>query len=186
MSQGLMKEKILKVAQKLIQTKGYNGFSFKDIADDVGIRTSSIHYHFASKAELGVSLIRYHRLRVEEHLRVVDSEVQGDCKKAVRAFSEIFVNALDDHQKLCFCSMLVHELQALPDEAQGELKETFLMFETWLTKYLSMGLEKKVFTFNGEPRLMAKQLLAAWEGASMLAKAFDEPDRIYQIEALIR
>lgn len=186
MSQGLMKEKILRVAQRLIQTRGYNGFSFKDVAHEVGIRTSSIHYHFASKAELGFSLIKFHREEVEKHLLSINAQHQGDHAKALRAFSDIFVTALDDQKKLCFCSMLVHELQALPEGARGELKKTFLMFELWLENMLSSGRDQNAFAFDGEPASMARQMLAAWEGAAMLAKAFNEPERIYQIEALIR
>ena len=54
---------ILDIAQRLIQMRGYNGFSFKDIATSLGIRTASIHYHFPSKADLGVSLTSRYRER---------------------------------------------------------------------------------------------------------------------------
>ena len=45
--------RILDVAERLAQTQGYNGFSYADIAAELGITKASLHYHFASKADLG-------------------------------------------------------------------------------------------------------------------------------------
>src|SRR5271168_5491364 len=54
---------ILDVAERLAQTRGYNGFSYADIAAELGVTKASLHYHFPSKAELGRALIvRYHGL----------------------------------------------------------------------------------------------------------------------------
>src|SRR5271170_7068139 len=54
---------ILDVAEQLAQTRGYNGFSYADIAAELGVTKASLHYHFPSKAELGRALIvRYHGL----------------------------------------------------------------------------------------------------------------------------
>jgi len=46
-------ERILDIAQDLIQRRGFNAFSYHDIAAPMGIRKASIHYHFPSKADLG-------------------------------------------------------------------------------------------------------------------------------------
>ena len=48
---------ILDVAQQLIQTRGYNAFSYADIASQVGIRTATIHYYFPTKADLGREVV---------------------------------------------------------------------------------------------------------------------------------
>ena len=50
-------EKILDLAEMLMQTRGYSAFSYQDISDVVGIRKASIHYHFESKTDLGVAVI---------------------------------------------------------------------------------------------------------------------------------
>src|SRR5215468_7490023 len=49
--------KILDLAETLIQTRGYNAFSYQDIADALGVTKTSIHYHFESKTDLGVAVI---------------------------------------------------------------------------------------------------------------------------------
>ena len=50
-------ELILDAAQVLVQEVGFNGFSYAHIAEKVGIRTASIHYHFPNKEDLGEALI---------------------------------------------------------------------------------------------------------------------------------
>src|ERR1700728_4433475 len=52
---------ILDVAEHLAQTRGFNGFSYADIAVQLRVTKASLHYHFPSKAELGRALVeRYH------------------------------------------------------------------------------------------------------------------------------
>src|SRR5258706_9278478 len=50
-------EQILDLAGLLIKTRGYSAFSYQDIADSLGIRKASIHYHFPSKADLGIAVV---------------------------------------------------------------------------------------------------------------------------------
>src|SRR5512138_3656507 len=54
---------ILKRAERYLQSTGYASFSFRRIADDLGIRSASVHYHFASKEALGVELLQSYRHR---------------------------------------------------------------------------------------------------------------------------
>jgi TetR/AcrR family transcriptional repressor of nem operon len=51
------RERLLDVAERLTQTKGFNGFSYLDLADEVGIKNSSIHYHFNAKVDLAIALV---------------------------------------------------------------------------------------------------------------------------------
>ena len=52
---------ILDCAQSLILAGGYNGFSYADIAEVVGIRKASIHHHFPSKVDLVRMLVLRYR-----------------------------------------------------------------------------------------------------------------------------
>ena len=36
-------DKLLDLAQELIQTRGYNAFSYRDLADRVGIKLLAVH-----------------------------------------------------------------------------------------------------------------------------------------------
>ena len=49
--------KILDVAEHFMQTRGFNDFSYRDIQNEVGVKTSSIHYYFPTKQDLVIHLI---------------------------------------------------------------------------------------------------------------------------------
>src|SRR4051812_33370175 len=59
-------EEILACARGLIVAGGYNGFSYADIAEVVGIRKASIHHHFPNKVDLVKALLVQHRTRTAE------------------------------------------------------------------------------------------------------------------------
>ena len=65
---------ILDIAQRLVQTRGFNAFSYADIARALSVSTASLHYHFASKSDLGVRLIQRYEDSFERTLGVIDLE----------------------------------------------------------------------------------------------------------------
>lgn len=48
---------LLNAAQSFIQRQSYDGFSFRDLAEVVGIRKASIYYHFETKEALAVAML---------------------------------------------------------------------------------------------------------------------------------
>jgi AcrR family transcriptional regulator len=63
-------QRILDIATQLVQTRGFNGFSYADVAAQLQVTKASLHYHFASKAELGRRLIeRYDRSGSQRRIR---------------------------------------------------------------------------------------------------------------------
>ena len=64
--------RILSEAQRLVQMRGFNGFSYADIAETLGVTKASLHYHFPSKAELGRRLIDRYREDFLAALRAID------------------------------------------------------------------------------------------------------------------
>ena len=53
-----IRDAILSSAEARMRRGGFHGFSFRDLAADVGIKSASVHYHFPTKADLGVNLMR--------------------------------------------------------------------------------------------------------------------------------
>jgi AcrR family transcriptional regulator len=50
-------ERILDSAQRLTQTRSFDGFSFQDIASEVGVRKASLYHHFESKDDVAVAML---------------------------------------------------------------------------------------------------------------------------------
>src|SRR5277367_4178237 len=90
---------ILDVAERLAQTRGYNGFSYADIAVQLGVTKASLHYHFPSKAELGFALIeRYHRLFVAA-LEAIDGQTTLPQEK-LRQYVALYDSVLNN-ERMC-------------------------------------------------------------------------------------
>ena len=55
--------RILDVAERLVQLRGFNGFSYADVASELEITKASLHYHYPGKADLGKALIERYASR---------------------------------------------------------------------------------------------------------------------------
>ncbi len=125
---------ILDIAERLAQTRGYNGFSYADIAAELGVTKASLHYHFPSKESLGSALIERYEAVFGSALESID---QTGCKPQEKM--QLYVNLYESviqNDRMCLCGMLAAEFATLPAPMQAELKRFFDMNERWLTTVL--------------------------------------------------
>ncbi len=73
--------RILNVAERLMQTRGFNGFSYTNISAELGIAKASLHHHFATKAELGRMLIVRYSESFAAGLNAIDNSGQDTLGK---------------------------------------------------------------------------------------------------------
>jgi TetR/AcrR family transcriptional repressor of nem operon len=174
--------RILDVAQRLLQSRGYNGFSYKDIAEALGIRTASIHYHFATKADLGVALAKRYRLRFREEL---DGVARGECDPARRLekFAGLFRRTFEVENRLCLCGMMGAEIATLPEPVAAEVEGFFRDTETWLADTFAAGRAAGELPFAGSSRKQARLLLAVLEGAMVVARGMREGSQFKDMAA---
>ena len=100
--------RILDVAEELVQRRGFNGFSYADVAAELKITTASLHYHFAGKAELGRALIDALRRAL---LRGAGRDRSAACRTrrpSCEAYAELYAGVLRE-KRLCLCGMLAAE-----------------------------------------------------------------------------
>ena len=145
------RQSILDSAEILILTRGYNGFSYKDIADVVGIRKASIHHHFPSKEELGAAFVDSYCRRFAlwrehvDHLTVEDK---------LTAFLEMFKRISDNAEKICPMGMLTAEYPTLPRSIQENLQRLLSATDHWLTQVLTQGQAEGYLRPEPEARVM--------------------------------
>ena len=65
---------IMDAAERRIRLGGFNGFSFREIAADVGIKSSSVHYHFPTKENLAAAVIHRYTDEVAELIAFLASD----------------------------------------------------------------------------------------------------------------
>jgi TetR/AcrR family transcriptional regulator, transcriptional repressor for nem operon len=165
----------LDVAERLVQTRGFNGFSYADIAEALGVTKASLHYHFPSKADLGQRLIERYEAAFLEVLAGIDKAQQGAAQK-LRRYAAIYAEVLRAN-RMCLCGMLASDYATLPKPMRERVRHFFDENEGWLARVLDEGREAGELAFKGTPVELARMIVASLEGAMMLARSYGEPPR---------
>jgi TetR/AcrR family transcriptional repressor of nem operon len=168
-------QRILDVASRLVQTRGFNGFSYAHIAAELGVTKASLHYHYPSKAELGQRLIERYERNFATALARVEAET-ADAFERLSRYVRIYAEVLGNEQ-MCLCGMLAAEHGTLPAPMRRSLQHYFDFNEVWLAGVLERGRRDGRLRFEGAPRELAALLLGALEGAMMMARSYGDPAR---------
>ena len=167
---------ILDCAQSLCQKRGFGGFSYRDIADQLGIKTASIHYHFASKEVLGEALVARYREDFISQLSKISMEIKNP-EKRIQRFTELLGSALRDENKICLCMMFASELETIGEGMKSQVRGFFDDVERWLEQNFSEGKGSGLMKFHTSAKITARNYLAALQGLAIWARAFDDPSR---------
>src|SRR5215217_5270273 len=165
-------DRILDLAERLVQTRGFNGFSYADIASELGITKASLHYHFPTKAELGLRLIERYTEAFVGALAAFD-ETESDAREKLRTYAEIYSGVLRDN-RMCLCGMLAADYATLPNSMKLAVTQFFDLNERWLAIVLEQGRSAGDLHFTGEPLEFARLLVSSLEGAMLVARSFGE------------
>jgi TetR/AcrR family transcriptional repressor of nem operon len=168
---------VLDVAEELVQTRGYNGFSYADVAARLGVTKASLHYHFPSKADLGRALIDRYQTLFGAALSAIDRH-SSDPRDQLRQYVALYESVLSN-ERMCLCGMLAAEIATLPVPMQRGLTSFFDANERWLTTVLESGLRSGVLQFNDSANERARLLLGALEGAMLVARSYRDPHRFH-------
>lgn len=165
---------ILACAQKLIVSGGYNGFSYADIADIVGIRKASIHHHFPSKIDLVQTLVSRYRIAAETGFAGIEQNVAHPLDQ-LRTYTDHWAKCIDDGSRpFCVCALLASELPLLPPEVAVEVKAYFQLLSGWLTRTFERAASQGVIHISRLPAVEAELFMATVHGAMLSARAYGD------------
>ena len=162
-------KELLDTAQRLVQERGYNAFSYKDLAEAVGIRTASIHYHFPSKADLGVAIMDRYTDDLSQALSSIDADALESQAK-LREFIALY-SQTKRCGAICLCGSLASDRETLPEQLQEAVTRYLVSSEAWLTQTLQHGVEQGEFTLTVEAPDLAASLLSSLQGGLILSRA---------------
>lgn len=156
-------EQILDAAEKRIRSTGYNGFSFRHLAADVGIKSASVHHHFPTKSELAAAVAR----RYGERFFAAMEGCTGI--EMVSAYREAFRRALQDDGWMCPFGVLAVEADGLPPEVTHEARNFFIKAIDMLASELASHGYDRATAYSH-----ALHAVATFEGAMILARALGD------------
>ncbi|MDX1569676.1 MAG: TetR/AcrR family transcriptional regulator [Xanthomonadales bacterium] len=162
------REQIIERARDLLQSRGIEGFSYRDISTHLGIKNAAVHYHFPSKNDLGVALIEQ-----------FTDEIRGDMEEARRhqvsptrqleAYFHRSEHEVDDGCQMCAFGALAASFERLPEELQAAVTELRKLIHGWLAETLEAGRDAGEFRFSGSATGKAMQIGTAIQGARQMS-----------------
>ena len=179
-------DQILEVAETLIQTRGYSAFSYQDIADALGIRKASIHYHFASKADLGAAAVDRYAERFGRAMAAKSRDASASSMAMLDFYIEPYLQFAATPDRVCLCGALAGEMPALPPEMRERVDRFFTSHHAWLAGILERGVARQEFTLPVPAAKMARLVLAALQGALLVKRTTGDASQIRDVVAALK
>jgi TetR/AcrR family transcriptional regulator, transcriptional repressor for nem operon len=167
--------RILDAAEQLAQVRGFNGFSYADVAAELGITKAALHYHFAGKADLGAALISRYASRFADELARIDA-TGGAASGRLAGYADLYQQVLTN-RKMCLCGMLAAEYPTLPQPMQDAVIGFFDANEVWLEAVLECGRADGSLQFTGSAADTARMIIGSLEGAMLVARPYGDVGR---------
>jgi len=175
------RDQIVALAQKLIQTQGSNGFSYRDLAAKIGIKTSSIHYHFPQKEDLLLAAVEDYHQRWHVAIRAIDPQLPAD--EQLRQYIAMQHSACRDSGSVCLAGALAADVGSLPPAVREALQGFYRSNEDWLEGLLRQGQDDHALRCPKDAKAGGRALFAAIQGSLLAARLFHNEARTQDVVA---
>ena len=177
---------ILDLAETLIQTRGYSAFSYQDIADSLGIRKASIHYHFPSKADLGVAVVDRYMARFDDALTAIADDQSQSSMTMLDVYVQPYLQFASTPDQVCLSGALAGEMMALPPQVRERVDHFFRTHQVWLTNILTRGVARGEFTLAAPASKVARFVFGALQGALLVKRTTGDMSQIDDVIVVMR
>jgi TetR/AcrR family transcriptional repressor of nem operon len=179
-------EQILDLAETLIQTRGYSAFSYQDIADGLGIRKASIHYHFPSKTDLGVAVVDRYIDRFGAALTAIADDQSQSSMAMLDFYVQPYLQLARTPDRVCLSGALAGEMLALAPGVRKRVDHFFRTHQAWLTKVLKRGVARGEFTLPAPASKVARYFFSALQGALLVKRTTDDPTQLSDVISVMK
>lgn len=172
-----VRDRLLEHTLDLIRKRGFNGFSYRDLAERVGVKTSSIHYYFPTKEDLALEAVNAYSERMARYLDGIDPALPP-LQQAERYLASWRREC--GGQQVCLAGMLSTEALCLPSAVHQALQEFHRIHESWLTALLERAREQN--GGDAQPTIgsaaLAQVLFAALQNSLVSVRLFNQQERL--------
>ena len=160
-------QKLLDAAEHRMRRGGYNAVSFRDLASDTNIKSSSVHYHYPKKEDLGIALVKRYSERFFKALEEKSADAKTPQEK-LQAYTSVYREALQGDDAICLCGLLGAEIPCLPSEVTAAVQDFFNANIDWLSNMLPGEMNRR------DREAHAAAIVAGHQGAMMLSTAMNQ------------
>jgi TetR/AcrR family transcriptional regulator, transcriptional repressor for nem operon len=160
---------IMDAAERHMRVAGLDGFSFRDIASEIGMKSSSVHYHFPTKESLVSAVVRRYVSLMSER---IDRRMAAEADP-VQVWTRIIGDSLLSEDGMCPCTVLGASARALSPGIAMEV-----------ARFFRMCLDK--LTAEGLPRDRASAVLSTLVGALVVSNALGDADEYHRATGSLR
>jgi TetR/AcrR family transcriptional repressor of nem operon len=179
-------DKILDLAETLIQTRGCSAFSYQDIADALAIRKASIHYHFESKTDLVTAVIDRYTARLEQAL----DQIAGDETTSSMAMLDLYTTPYTAFagagDRVCLSGALAGVILALPPALRERVALFFRSHQRWLERILARGAARGEFRLSESAEKTARMVFGALQGALLVQRTTGDASQLKDVIAALK
>lgn len=176
------KSKILYEGKSLLQRFGYNGFSFQDIAQVVGVKKPSLYDHYGSKEELVLAIISDYAQKFEDWKLKVNNL---SPEQKIKSVFKIFESFSCDNKKVCPVLALTIDLSTVSKPVLNEMKNFIHNWMTWLEEVIKDGQKNKIFRTDINANELSKLIYSQVMGSQLQAKILGKPNLILDSSDLV-
>jgi TetR/AcrR family transcriptional repressor of nem operon len=167
--------RLLAAAHGLVLERGYNAFSYADLAEAVGIRKASIHHHFPTKADLVTRLLQLYRTEARTMIAGPEADRLTPTQK-LQAFVDYWASCIEPGtQSICLAALLSAELPSLPGPVAREVRGHFADLGGWLKSVFAQITADDATADDATAEEAAEDFMATVHGAMLSARAAGRP-----------
>ncbi len=161
-------EQILHYARLFLQSKGYNGFSYRDIAQKLDIKNAAIHNYYPKKEDLVATLLEESRKEIAANFSCIE-ESGGNAREQLQYYFESALNDFDEKKYICLPGSIIIYFEETPEKVK---EQTLLLLNEIVSRInftLENGRKQGEFKFSGSAEARAKSIVENLIGARQLS-----------------
>lgn len=182
------KDQIITVALELLQTKGFDSFSYQDLSRELGITKASIHHHFPKKADLGVALCEsIQRWHDREYAKA--RAIEGGALDKMNYYINTSLRNACGVNKICPVSSLQSDMASLPEAMTCVMKKLDKEEIDFMAELLQEGRDSGELHFEGSIQAQALVCVMVYKGALQYSRVHGDDlyrDAMRQLNTLLR
>lgn len=175
------REDILYLADELIRRKGFNAFSYADIAVIMEIRNAAVHYHFPAKSDLGQAVIE----KELERLRQYRSRAEGSpgAEQLKWLVSAFYRNSQLNY--ICLMGSLLPDFATFAAGMQEKITEMCSVILEWVKGSLERAKGEGSLRFEGAATDRAALVVSTLLSSLLLVRALGENVFLPMVDRLL-